>query len=219
MGKTQRIRKQRNEAKKKKNEILKKKVERMTARKNEKCCLIYPENKYKSWWDLFMTLVLLVTCIATPYTIAFVSDEPPALVITNGVIDALFLMDMILMFVSVYYDDEMKLIDDRKRIAKNYLQGWFTVDLLAIVPFDVILNSTDLSSMVRVVRVGRLYKLVKLTRLIRVLKIMKEKSKLLKYLNEFLKLGLGFERLFFLLLVFFMVCHISTCLWVMIAAF
>lgn len=90
---------------------------------------------------------------------------------------------------------------------------------MAIIPFDVILNSTDLSSMVRVVRVGRLYKLVKLTRLIRVLKIMKEKSKLLKYLNEFLKLGLGFERLFFLLLVFFMVCHISTCLWVMIAAF
>ena len=68
-----------------------------------------------------MTLVLLITCIATPYTIAFVSDEPPALIITNGVIDALFLMDMILMFHSVYYDDEMKLIDDRNRIAKNYL--------------------------------------------------------------------------------------------------
>ena len=68
-----------------------------------------------------MTLVLLVTCIATPYTIAFVSEEPPGLIISNAIIDALFLMDMILMFVSVYYDDEMKLIDDRKRIAKNYL--------------------------------------------------------------------------------------------------
>ena len=191
----------------------------MTARKNEKACLIYPENKYKGIWDLFMTFVLLFTCILTPYTIAFVADEPPSLVITNATIDVLFLIDMCFMFLSVYYDEEMKLIDDRKRIAENYLKGWFTIDLLAIIPFDVILNSTDLSSMVRVVRVGRLYKLVKLTRLIRVLKIMKEKSKLLKYLNQFLKLGLGFERLFFLLLVFFMVCHISSCLWVMIAAF
>ena len=106
----------------------------MTSRNNQKMCLIYPENRYKSWWDLLMTLVLLVTCIATPYTIAFVIDEPPSLIIFNAIIDALFLMDMILCFVSVYfflsrvyydndhnYDDEMKLIDDRKKITKNYL--------------------------------------------------------------------------------------------------
>jgi len=60
---------------------------------------------------------------------------------------------------------------------------------------------------------------VKLTRLLRVLKILKEKSKLLKYIGRYLKLGLGFERLSFFLLVFFMMTHIMTCLWVMIAAF
>ena len=68
-----------------------------------------------------MTIVLLFTCIATPYWIAFVADEPPSVVITNAVIDFLFLIDMILMFFSVSYDEEMKLIDDRKKIAKNYL--------------------------------------------------------------------------------------------------
>lgn len=93
---------------------MRKKVARMTERKNEKCCLIYPENKYKSWWDLFMTLVLLITCIATPYTIAFVPEEPPSLIITNATIDSLFGVDMILMFFSVYYDEEMKLIDNRQ---------------------------------------------------------------------------------------------------------
>jgi hypothetical protein len=72
--------------------------------------------------------------------------------------------------------------------------------------------------MTRLVKIGRLYKLVKLTRLLRILKIMKEKSKLLKYINEFLKIGLSFERLFFFLLVFIILCHISTCLWVMIAS-
>ena len=72
--------------------------------------------------------------------------------------------------------------------------------------------------MTRLVKIGRLYKLVKLTRLLRILKIMKEKSKLLKSINEFLKLGLSFERLFFFLLVFIILVHISPCLWVMIAS-
>ena len=71
--------------------------------------------------------------------------------------------------------------------------------------------------MVKVARVGRLYKLVKLTRLLRILKIMKDKSRLLKYLNDLLKIGLGFERLFFFLLIFLMLIHIVTCLWIVIA--
>ena len=70
----------------------------------------------------------------------------------------------------------------------------------------------------RVARFGKLYKLVKLTRLLRILKIMKEKNKLLKYLNDFLKIGLGFERLFFLLLIFFVLIHIVTCLWLITAS-
>ena len=71
--------------------------------------------------------------------------------------------------------------------------------------------------MVKVARVGRLYKLVKLTRLLRILKIMKDKSRLLKYLNDLLKIGLGFERLFFFLMIFLMLIHIVTCLWIVIA--
>ena len=73
--------------------------------------------------------------------------------------------------------------------------------------------------MVRVARVGKLYKLVKLTKLIRVLKMVKEKSKLLKYIGNFLQLSLGFERLSFFILAFLMMTHILTCLWVMIASF
>jgi len=68
-------------------------------------------------------------------------------------------------------------------------------------------------------RVSRLYKLVKLTRLLRLLKLMKEKSKILKYLNDLIKLGLGFERLFFFIIIFMMMMHILTCLWVTMPAF
>jgi hypothetical protein len=56
-------------------------------------------------------------------------------------------------------------------------------------------------------------------RLIRVLKIVKQRSQLLKYLNDFLKIGLGFERLFFFAIIFLILCHILTCIWVITATF
>jgi hypothetical protein len=166
-----------------------------------------------------MTLVLVITCILTPYNIAFYSgDEPPALAMTILMIDVLFLVDIFVIFNTVFYNEEMETITSRKLIAKNYLGGWFMVDLLAIVPFDIILSAgTDINQMIKVARVGRLYKLVKLTRLLRILKIMKDKSRLMKYLNDLLKIGLGFERLFFFLMIFLMLIHIVTCLWIVIA--
>jgi len=70
-------------------------------------------------------------------------------------------------------------------IAKNYITGWFFIDLISIFPFNLILSSTgdssDINGMAKITRIGRMYKLVKLTRLLRILKILKARSKLLKY--------------------------------------
>ena len=52
-----------------------------------------------------------------------------------------------------------------------------------------------------------------MTRLVRMLKIVKERNKLVKYLNEILKIGIGFERLIFFILMFVTLCHIVACLW------
>jgi protein-S-isoprenylcysteine O-methyltransferase Ste14 len=38
-------------------------------------------------------------------------------------------------------------------------------------------------------------------------------------LGDILKIGLGLERLFFFLIMFFIVCHIMTCFWVISAQF
>jgi hypothetical protein len=72
---------------------------------------------------------------------------------------------------------------------------------------------------VRVARFGRLYKLVKLTRLLRVLKIFKQQNKLLQMLTEYLKIGLGLERLFFFVIIDILVLHIVSCLWLIVAQF
>ena len=107
-----------------------------------------------------------------PYRIAFVKDETYSWWLALLIIDGLFGVDIILCFMSTYLDEEQYIeIDDRKLIAKNYLSGWFTIDLSAIFPFDIILQASDVNGLVRFARIGRLYKLVKLTRLLRVVKI------------------------------------------------
>lgn len=73
------------------------------------------------------------------------------------------------------------------------------------------------NDLIRVTRIGKLYRLVKLSRLLRVAKIVKQKNQILKYINDALKMSLGFERLFFFVIVFMLLCHICACLWIIMA--
>ena len=51
--------------------ISEEKIRKMTERVDRIDDIIYPEDTFKSRWDLFLTFVLLGTCIITPYRIAF----------------------------------------------------------------------------------------------------------------------------------------------------
>ena len=105
---------------------------------NKKRCLIYPENPRKSTWDLFITLVLLVSCFSTPYIIAFSDAKSNNLSekILEITIDILFLIDIIIIFNTAFYTEGFALVDNRSDIAIAYMSGWFTIDILAIIPFD-----------------------------------------------------------------------------------
>ena len=196
----------------------------------KKCCMFYPENKYKNAFDLIVALVLVISCILSPLYIAFESDsneQKIGWVVTNWTIDAFFLIDIFTMFMSSYYDDDFRIVHDRKIIATKYVQGWFFIDVLAIIPFDLFFGSggeeateegsnANINQLVRIARVGRLYKLIKLTRLLRVVKIVKEQGKFFKFFTDVLKVAAGFERLGFFIMIFLMLCHISACLWIII---
>ena len=161
-------------------------------------------------------MILLITCLLTPWRIAFGEEEDPVeWQVISYSIDLFFLVDIVVIFFSAYYDAEFQIVENHKQIAVTYLQGWFAIDTIAIIPFELILKSNDnYGDVVRIARVGRMYKLIKMTKLLRILKIIKEKSKLLKYLNEIFKIGLGMERLFFFVMIFFIVSHIVSCVWI-----
>lgn len=103
--------------------------------------------------------------------------------LANNIIDFLFLIDILLIFNTAFYTEDMEIITHRKTIAKKYIRGWFFIDSLAILPFELILGAAgDYNALVRVARFGRLYKLVKLTKLFRIIKVIKDKSKMLRYI-------------------------------------
>jgi hypothetical protein len=206
--------------------------------------MIYPDNKYKNPYDLFVALVLIFSCLLSPLYIAFESENEEKKIgweVVNWSIDGVFLIDIFVMFFSAFYDEDFRIVDDYKILSKNYLTGWFCIDVLAIIPFDLFLSSSSETSadqlvleegelvnagssprvnqLVRIARVGRLYKLIKLTRLLRVIKIVKEQGKFFKFFTDVLKISHGFERLLFFILIFMMLVHISACLWIIIPQF
>lgn len=111
------------------------------------------------------------------------------------------------------------MVDDHRVIAKDYVSTWFFIDLVSIVPFDLLFVFGNFNRLARVARIGKLYKIIRMTRMVRMLKIVKERNKLVKYLNEILKIGVGFERLMFMMLIFLVLQHVAACVWVFVARF
>ena len=81
----------------------------------------------------------------------------------------------------------------------KYLEGWFFVDLISLVPFDLVMmssasdgsgvNTSKINKIARLARIGKLQKLIKLTRLVKVLRIAKINNKFVRGMVEMLKIN------------------------------
>lgn len=57
------------------------------------------------------------------------------------IVEFIFAFDMMLRFFHEYKDPEsFEIVSDIRRISKKYLKLWFWIDLIAIIPFDRMLN-------------------------------------------------------------------------------
>jgi len=130
-----------------------------------------------------------------------------------------FLVDMILCFMTTFTDPYKQTdVTCHKRIAKNYLAFWFTIDLLSVLPFDAILDgNANANSLVRMARIGKMYKIVRLFRLVKVLKMIKSNRKLVHHFSEHMKINNGTERLLMFSGLFVIFIHVFSCLFVMLA--
>lgn len=103
--------------------------------------VILQDNKIKVVWDVFVMLILIAVTLIIPYRLAFVLDDELEWQILYYFFDFMFTVDILLCFFTSYTDSYHKTeVVGYKAIVRHYLIGWFTVDLISVIPFDTLLT-------------------------------------------------------------------------------
>lgn len=142
--------------------------------------VIRSDNKFRSKWNLIIFVMLVYIATLFPFRYTFVEckidtehSNPLGWSIVEGIIDALFWIDLFLNFFFTY-TVEGKEIDNLCLIIKNYISGFFVINLVACLPpvvFTPIVNlfsSMGDSSANKLTRMSRLQRTTRLARLTRI---------------------------------------------------
>lgn len=95
----------------------------------------------------------------------------------------------------------------------GYIKSWFFIDLISIIPFDLILSYANVNRITRFTRIGKLAKIVRMFKMVRLLKFAKVRSKLMKNFQQVVQIAAGFDRLLFMMLIFLILIHVIACFW------
>ena len=60
------------------------------------------------------------------------------LVIVDLIVDLMFIADILINFRTTYVTNG-EVVTDKQKIAVNYVKGWFVIDTIAAIPFDLLL--------------------------------------------------------------------------------
>lgn len=69
-------------------------------------------------------------------------------------IDVLFAVDLFINFRTAYWSHQGELVRDAKLISKRYVSFWFWIDLVATIPFDLLIRAAAGSSSASLTALG-----------------------------------------------------------------
>lgn len=172
--------------------------------------LLHPFGLFRTIWDSLSAIAIAYSALAVPYRMAFELTPVGSAEVFDRVVDASFMIDMVLTFFTAYRDEEEEtMVTERGRIAQNYLKGWFAPDFLATVPFDSLakiwVSDEDADNL-------RALKMIRLLRLLKIFRIVKM-SRLLTKIQEAaqIKSGIMFSMKFTMMAA--VTAHYLACLW------
>ncbi|XP_021943285.2 potassium/sodium hyperpolarization-activated cyclic nucleotide-gated channel 1 [Folsomia candida] len=147
---------------------------------------IHPYSNFRWYWDIFITIILLLALVANPIQIAFYStneEDNLGVVIASLIAAIIFFLDISFNFRTGFEDQHSDLVIlDRSEIARTYLRSWFLIDVFSSIPFDaiyyIISNATVLGTHHHFYyKVIRLLGLLKVFRLFRVIQCLQRIEK------------------------------------------
>ncbi|XP_013144635.1 PREDICTED: potassium voltage-gated channel subfamily H member 6-like [Papilio polytes] len=139
---------------------------------------ILHHSPYKAAWDWLILILVIYTAIFTPYVAAFQLNEPDfdkrsrsfgedPIVVIDMIVDVTFIIDILINFRTTYVNAADEVESDPAKIAMHYLRGWFIIDLVAAIPFDLLLfgtNTDETTTLIGLLKTARLLRLVRVAR-------------------------------------------------------
>uniref|UniRef100_G1LAK7 Voltage-gated inwardly rectifying potassium channel KCNH2 n=1 Tax=Ailuropoda melanoleuca TaxID=9646 RepID=G1LAK7_AILME len=165
---------------------------------------------FKAVWDWLILLLVIYTAVFTPYSAAFLlSDQDESqrvdcgytcspLTVVDLIVDIMFVVDIVINFRTTYVNTNDEVVSHPRRIAIHYFKGWFLIDMVAAIPFDLLIfrsGSDETTTLIGLLKTARLLRLVRVAR------------KLDRY-SEY-----GAAVLFLLMCTFALIAHWLACIW------
>ncbi|XP_069761337.1 potassium voltage-gated channel subfamily H member 6a [Narcine bancroftii] len=165
---------------------------------------------FKAVWDWLILLLVIYTAIFTPYSAAFLLNDQEEekrwecgyscnpLAIVDLIVDIMFIIDIIINFRTTYVNENDEVVSHPAKIAIHYFKGWFLIDIVAAIPFDLLIfrsGSDETTTLIGLLKTARLLRLVRVAR------------KLDRY-SEY-----GAAVLFLLMCTFALIAHWLACIW------
>lgn len=124
--------------------------------------IILHYSPFKAVWDWIVLLLVVYTAIFTPFTVAFLLNDnekraklnqhastrlfkkqqlagADPFVMLDLIVDLMFLIDVFINFRTTFVSKQGDVVYDPMIIAKSYFKGWFFIDALSGMPYDLIL--------------------------------------------------------------------------------
>ncbi|XP_025067827.1 potassium voltage-gated channel subfamily H member 7 [Alligator sinensis] len=165
---------------------------------------------FKAVWDWLILLLVIYTAIFTPYSAAFLLNDSEEqkrqecgyscspLNVVDLIVDIMFIIDILINFRTTYVNQNEEVVSDPARIAIHYFKGWFLIDMVAAIPFDLLIfgsGSDETTTLIGLLKTARLLRLVRVAR------------KLDRY-SEY-----GAAVLMLLMCIFALIAHWLACIW------
>uniref|UniRef100_A0A8C5ZB23 Potassium voltage-gated channel subfamily H member 6 n=1 Tax=Marmota marmota marmota TaxID=9994 RepID=A0A8C5ZB23_MARMA len=134
---------------------------------------------FKAVWDWLILLLVIYTAVFTPYSAAFLlSDQDESqrgacgytcspLTMVDLIVDIMFVVDIIINFRTTYVNTNDEVVSHPRRIAVHYFKGWFLIDMVAAIPFDLLIfrtGSDETTTLIGLLKTARLLRLVRVAR-------------------------------------------------------
>uniref|UniRef100_A0AAQ4R8H1 Voltage-gated inwardly rectifying potassium channel KCNH2 n=1 Tax=Gasterosteus aculeatus aculeatus TaxID=481459 RepID=A0AAQ4R8H1_GASAC len=165
---------------------------------------------FKAVWDWLILLLVIYTAILTPYSAAFLLNDQVGslpgkgcgyscspLNVVDLIVDIMFIIDILINFRTTYVNTNDEVVSHPVRIAVHYFKGWFLIDMVAAIPFDLLIyrSGEETTTLIGLLKTARLLRLVRVAR------------KLDRY-SEY-----GAAVLFLLMCTFALIAHWLACIW------